>query len=160
RYQVLHDTIENLTTNLLGLTVACARCHDHKFDPISQVEYYQLLAVLKPTCDPEHWLQPQKRHLDDVSPREREAIDRHNADIDRRVAELKQQLAAVRRPYEKKLFEAKLATLPEPIRADTAAALETPAEKRTTVQQYLVKKLGPVLQVKPEEADRVLDKSD
>ncbi len=65
RYQVLHDTIENLTTNLLGLTVACARCHDHKFDPIAQVEYYELLAVLKPVYDPGHWIQPQKRHLPD-----------------------------------------------------------------------------------------------
>src|SRR5436309_5822464 len=65
RYQVLHDTIENLTTNLLGLTVACARCHDHKFDPVTQVEYYQLLAVLKPVYNPEQWIQPQKRHLDD-----------------------------------------------------------------------------------------------
>ncbi len=68
RYQVLHDTIENLTTNLLGLTVACARCHDHKFDPISQVEYYRLLAVLKPVYNPEQWIQPQNRHLDDVAP--------------------------------------------------------------------------------------------
>jgi hypothetical protein len=64
RYQVLYDTIENLTSNLLGLTVACARCHDHKYDPISQVEYYQLLAVLKPVYNPEHWIQPQHRHLD------------------------------------------------------------------------------------------------
>jgi hypothetical protein len=79
RYQVLHDTIENLTTNLLienlttnllGLTAACARCHDHKFDPISQVEYYRLLAVLKPACNPEQWIQPQNHHLDDASPRE------------------------------------------------------------------------------------------
>jgi hypothetical protein len=66
RYQVLYDTIENLTTNLLGLTVACARCHDHKFDPISQVEYYRLLAVLKPVYNPEKWVQPQDRHLYDA----------------------------------------------------------------------------------------------
>src|SRR5436190_2170161 len=67
RYQVLHDAIENLTSNLLGLTVACARCHDHKFDPIPQVEYYRLLAVLKPVYNPENWIQPQRRHLEDRS---------------------------------------------------------------------------------------------
>jgi hypothetical protein len=160
RYQVLHDTIENLTSNLLGLTVQCARCHDHKFDPIAQVEYYRLLAVLKPVYNPEKWIQPQNRHLDDVSAKEKEAIERHNAVIDRQAAELKQQIAAIRQPYEKKLFEAKLAALPEAIRADTAAALQTPAEKRNAVQKYLADKLGPSLKVVPEEVARVLGEND
>jgi hypothetical protein len=156
RYQVLHDTIENLTTNLLGLTVACARCHDHKFDPIPQVEYYRLLAVLKPIYNPERWVQPQDRHLPDVSPQEKAAIDRHNAALDRQVAELNRQVAALRQPHEKKLFEARLAALPEAIRADTAAALKTPPAKRSAVQQYLAAKLGPALKVSPAEVTRSL----
>jgi hypothetical protein len=156
RYQVLHDTIENLTTNLLGLTVACARCHDHKFDPISQVEYYRLLAVLKPMCNPERWIQPQDRHLPDVSPREKEAIDRHNAALDRQAAELNRQIAALRQQHENKLFEARLAALPEAIRADTAVAVKTPPGKRSAVQQYLAAKLGPGLKVSRAEVDRAL----
>jgi hypothetical protein len=160
RYQVLHDTIENLTSNLLGLTVSCARCHDHKFDPISQVEYYQLLAVLKPVYNPEQWIQPQNRHLDDVSPREKEAIDRHNADIDRQVAELNRQMAGIRSPYENRLFEAKLAALPEAIRADTAKALKTPAAKRTVIQQYLAGKLGKLLTVSLDEVSRAVSDTD
>jgi hypothetical protein len=160
RYQVLHDTIENLTSNLLGLTVACARCHDHKFDPISQVEYYRLLAVLKPVNNPEKWIQPQHHHLDDVSAKEKEAINHHNGEIDRRIAECKQQIAALRRPYETKLRASKLAALPEAIRADTAAALQTPAEKRNAIQKYLAEKLGPMLAVTPEEMSRSLSDTD
>jgi hypothetical protein len=153
RYQVLYDTIENLTSNLLGLTVACARCHDHKFDPISQVEYYRLLAILKPVYNPEKWAQPQDRHLDGVSPREKEAIDRQ-------VAELGRQIAAVRQPAEKKLFEAKLTSVPQAIRADTAAALQTSATQRNAIQKYLVEKLGPMLAVSPEEVTRALSDAD
>src|SRR5262249_32602111 len=141
RYQVLHATIENLTSNLLGLTGGCARCHNHKYDPITQAEYYRLLAVLKPVYNPEQWIQPQNRHLDDASPREKEAITRHNAAIDRQVGGRNGQLEALRRPHEKRLFEAKLAALPEAIRADTAQALEIPPAKRSPVQQYLPGKL-------------------
>ncbi|HEX3601743.1 MAG TPA: DUF1549 domain-containing protein, partial [Lacipirellulaceae bacterium] len=38
------DRVETMGTVMLGLTVGCARCHDHKFDPISQKEFYQLFA--------------------------------------------------------------------------------------------------------------------
>ncbi len=44
RLNYVWDRAETVGTALLGLTVACARCHDHKFDPISQKDYYQLTA--------------------------------------------------------------------------------------------------------------------
>ena len=44
RLHYVFDRTETLSTAFLGLTVACAKCHDHKFDPISQREYYQLTA--------------------------------------------------------------------------------------------------------------------
>ncbi len=45
RYNELDDVISTLGSGLLGVTVACARCHDHKYDPFSAKEYYQLLGV-------------------------------------------------------------------------------------------------------------------
>jgi hypothetical protein len=41
----LDDRIDTLTRGFLGLTVSCARCHDHKFDPIPQIDYYSLAGV-------------------------------------------------------------------------------------------------------------------
>ncbi|WP_202921493.1 PSD1 and planctomycete cytochrome C domain-containing protein [Anatilimnocola aggregata] len=45
RLDLLDDVISTTSAVYLGLTVGCARCHDHKFDPIPQTDYYQLLAV-------------------------------------------------------------------------------------------------------------------
>ena len=44
RLSYVFDRAETATTAFLGLTLNCARCHDHKFDPISQEEYYQMAA--------------------------------------------------------------------------------------------------------------------
>ena len=44
----LASTVEHTSRAFLGLTIQCARCHDHKFDPISQVDYYRLRAFFEP----------------------------------------------------------------------------------------------------------------
>ncbi|MFG0265573.1 MAG: PSD1 and planctomycete cytochrome C domain-containing protein [Rhodopirellula sp. JB055] len=48
----LDDRIDVITRGLLGLTVSCARCHDHKFDPIPTVDYYSLYNVLNNSVPP------------------------------------------------------------------------------------------------------------
>ena len=48
-YDTIDDKIDAITRGFLGLTVACARCHDHKFDPISIEDYYGLAGVLRGT---------------------------------------------------------------------------------------------------------------
>ncbi|MGH9631883.1 MAG: PSD1 and planctomycete cytochrome C domain-containing protein, partial [Bryobacteraceae bacterium] len=48
----IDDTIDNLGKTFLGLTVACARCHDHKYDPISSKDYYALYGIFQSTRYP------------------------------------------------------------------------------------------------------------
>ena len=49
-----HDRVDVLTRGFLGLTVACARCHDHKYDPISMRDYYALAGIFSSTEAREH----------------------------------------------------------------------------------------------------------
>src|SRR5262245_15537443 len=153
-YGVLHNTLDIMGNSLLGLTLQCARCHDHKFDPIGQKEYYELMAFLTPAYNPKDWraVHPWKpeikdRTLPDVSPAEQAHIERHNKAIDRQSDGCKQRLAALRGPHEARLLDAKLAKLPEPIRADTKAAIETPPAKRNEIQKYLATKFEKSLKV-------------
>ncbi len=54
-----HDRVDVVTRGFLGLTVACARCHDHKYDPIPQTDYYSLAGVFKNTSYREYPLAPK-----------------------------------------------------------------------------------------------------
>jgi mono/diheme cytochrome c family protein len=160
RYGVLQHTMEVVASNLLAITLSCARCHDHKYDPISQRDYYELQAVFAPAFNPQSWQQPKQRVLADVSPAQRAAIEQHNSAITSKVEDINKRLAEVRRPYEQRLFEQKLAGIPEPIRADTKDAIQTPAEKRTEVQKYLAMKFDASLKVAADEVNTTLSDSD
>ena len=53
RYDQLDDVLGTAATAFLGITLRCARCHDHKFEPFSQVDYYRMLAVFEPLKRPQ-----------------------------------------------------------------------------------------------------------
>ena len=49
RYDQLDDMVSTIGSSMLGLTIGCARCHDHKFDPLPQRDYYAMAAALAKT---------------------------------------------------------------------------------------------------------------
>jgi cytochrome c553 len=61
RVEVIADEIDVLGSAVLGLTMKCARCHSHKFDPIPHRDYYRLVAVFKGALDEYDWLKPEIR---------------------------------------------------------------------------------------------------
>jgi cytochrome c553 len=166
-YGVLHNTVDIVGNSLLGLTLQCARCHNHKFDPISQKEYYQLMAFLTPAYNPKDWrpVYPWKaeikdRGLPDVSPAEHAEIVGHNRKIDEEEAKTKQKLTDINAPVEARLRQAKLQTLPAQIRDDVQTALATAAGKRTEIQKYLANKFEATLRVSTEETTAALSATD
>src|SRR5215469_6993865 len=56
--EAVAGAIRIVSTSLLGLTVGCAQCHDHRYDPIPQLDYYRFRAVLEPAYDWKNWRQP------------------------------------------------------------------------------------------------------
>ena len=61
-FDAQQKAMETTLTGLLGITIQCARCHDHKFDPLLQRDYYKLMAIFQPVWDPENWLPADLNH--------------------------------------------------------------------------------------------------
>ncbi|MBI3871443.1 MAG: PSD1 domain-containing protein [Verrucomicrobia bacterium] len=61
RNQVMADTLKIVSTSLLGLSVGCAQCHDHRYDPVPQTDYYRLRAIFEPAYDWKRWRNPSER---------------------------------------------------------------------------------------------------
>ena len=77
RQDTLEDFVGTVSQTFLGLTVNCARCHDHKFDPITQREYYQMTAALAGVTHGERSFQPDQETVDHID----EQLHRIRADI-------------------------------------------------------------------------------
>ncbi|HBE66787.1 MAG TPA: cytochrome C, partial [Planctomycetaceae bacterium] len=52
KHDIIDDRIDVVSRGLMGMTIACARCHDHKYDPISQADYYALYGVFDNSSEP------------------------------------------------------------------------------------------------------------
>ncbi len=90
QYAVLEGAVQVIGTSLLGLTFQCAKCHDHKFEPVSQKEYYQLQAILYPAFNVEHWVKPNDRAVIAGPRGELARWEAHDKAIDAQIASLKQ----------------------------------------------------------------------
>ncbi len=147
RMNVIADEVHILGSGVLGLTVGCARCHDHKFDPITHRDYYSLGAILQAAYDPYDWLQPKKRVLNIGLASEKKEADEFNAPLKAKIKQLEESLEEEAAPYKARLLEERLGRLPEAVREDLRRLSETAEDKRTEVQQYLAKKFKQTLEI-------------
>jgi uncharacterized protein DUF1553/uncharacterized protein DUF1549 len=126
RQEVLTEMAGSIGSAFLGLTVGCARCHNHKFDPILQADYYRLQAIFAST---------DLRDVDIATAAEKAAFEQAKKAYEARLEPVKQQIAEIEKPARAMLREAKLAQLDPSLRD----ALEIPKEKRTAEQKTLAK---------------------
>ncbi len=95
RFDMLAEQLEVVSSSVLGLTLGCARCHDHKYDPIPQRDYYRFSAIFREAYDLYDWIEPAKRQLEFAPEEERREVSLHNqpilAEIERLERLLKQE---------------------------------------------------------------------
>ncbi len=149
RYDELDDMVSTTSQAMLGLTVACARCHDHKFDPISQYDYYRLTAFFTSS----------KRTVRELAPKE--AIEEHDELANEHKEKLKQAQAKLRTFEEKHLQPIRMAKIDAlPITVEEKVLLKLPRYKDVKEQQKLLKQFEKELEISQEEIEASLSDYD
>jgi hypothetical protein len=139
RFSVLEGSLQITMNCLLGVTIQCARCHSHKFEPISHEEYYRLQAIFYPAYCPDRWVKPNDRVVEAGSRAEREEHRRWTEQVDRQVKALRDGLLTMAGPLREQLLEERLRPLEPSARAALLQAVNTAKDKRTPEQTALLK---------------------
>ncbi len=147
RFEYLDDMIATIGRGILGLTVQCARCHNHKFDPIPQKDYYRMQTSLFGYVEAD---------LPLTSPGEASAYEKKMAEVAARVRPLKEKVRTIEEPYRQALLPEKYKAFPKNVQI----AIATPEEKRTPGQVLLANQIIRTVSVSSAEVERVMKPDD
>lgn len=136
RNQTIADTIRILGSALFGLTLNCAQCHDHRYDPVPQRDYYAIRAVFAPALDPDRWLVPSQRLVSLYT----EADRQRAAEIEQQVQTLLQEKNQKQEEYLVAALEQELMKYEQSVRDALRVAYKTRSEERTEEQKKLLEK--------------------
>src|SRR5207253_8644713 len=116
--QLAMSAVESISSAFLGMTVGCAKCHDHFYDPIAQTDYYSMKALFDPLV---------LRRVDLATAGEvfaqGRAVEQHQARLGALVEKMRRFIA----PYHDRLYEERLSILPDEVQA----AIRKPETART-----------------------------
>jgi hypothetical protein len=139
--------VETISTAFMGLTVGCAKCHDHMYDPILQRDFYSMKALFDPlvikkvTMATPEQIMAQSKALDEAQ---------------KRRAAAEAPLNALIAPYKKKLYDDRVAMLP----ADVRTIILKPEKDRTVAEQKIADDYFPVLRIDADKIQEILPPDD
>ncbi|MEW6302914.1 MAG: DUF1553 domain-containing protein [Verrucomicrobiota bacterium] len=145
RNAVVADTLKIVSTSLLGLTVGCAQCHDHRYDPIPQADYYRLRAIFEPAYDWKNWRAPNARLVSLMTEAERAKA----AEIEKEAAVIDKARLAKQEEFINGILETELEKKAEELREPLREAYKTASAKRTPAQVKLLKDHPTVANLSP-----------
>jgi mono/diheme cytochrome c family protein len=125
RIESIIDRVNTTGSAFLGLTIGCCQCHDHKFDPLLQKEYYQFFAFLNNADEPTLDLAPAEEIA------KRDAIKKQIQELETGMKKYLESLAPDESKWEKSLTPDEVAKL----KPEITTILETPPDKRTEKQK-------------------------
>jgi len=135
RNAVMAETLKVVSSSLLGMTVGCAQCHDHRLDPIPQTDYYRMRAIFEPALDTENWRTPPARLISLMSDAERAKA----AEVEKEAKVIDDQRKVKEDEFIEKVLTLELEAKPAELRDPLRTAYRTEVKKRTAAQLKLLK---------------------
>jgi hypothetical protein len=144
RQELLQDVTDVVGVTFMGLTMGCAKCHDHKFDPILQKDYYRLQAFFANTRIEDS--------LPLVSNAEKQAYAQKRAVWEEQTKEIRAEIAKLIEPVRKQFWKEGYDKFPPEVQA----ALDVPAGERNPFQWHMYYKARPQVELTDEAAAKKL----
>ncbi|MFN0195743.1 MAG: PSD1 and planctomycete cytochrome C domain-containing protein [Planctomycetaceae bacterium] len=135
RNDVIAETLKIVTSSMIGLTVGCAQCHQHRYDPIAQEDYYRIRAIFEPALDWKNWRVPNGRLVSLWTPADYE----HAAKVDQEITEIQNQREKELQQIVMEIFNREVEKLDESKRELARTARAAEADKRTPEQLQILK---------------------
>ncbi len=147
QYRMLNDTETILVSSTLGITLQCARCHNHKYEPFSQRDYYRVQAILSGAIRPRGKLLPtNRRQIVAATAADQQHAKEVDTQVETVLKSLEQAENSLVAAYRLKALDVKLLTVQEADRALLAQAARIDEAKRTPEQKALAAKYKPLLE--------------
>ncbi len=143
RNQVIADTMQIVGTSLLGLTVNCAQCHDHRYDPIPTADYYRMRAIFEPALDWKKWRTPPVRQISLYTDADIELAKK----IEAEAGAVDQDRQKKADGYITRTLEEELLLVPEEKREALRTAYRSVAKERNDDQKALLKEYPSVASI-------------
>ena len=130
------ESLKVVSSAMIGMTVGCAQCHDHKYDPIGIDDYYRFRAIFDPVFPMEKWATPASRVVDFTTT---EVLE-EEARIEAEAKAIADDIQRRRTAHGQKIQDQKLTDVPDDDREATRTAVLTESTKRNDEQIRLLKK--------------------
>ena len=141
RIGVISDAVTVLGSGVMGLTLECARCHSHKYDPIPHRDYYRFKAIFQGAFDEHDWLSFKTRSLDVATPEHQQRVSAVNPPLSAKLKRLKNRLDKAATAARHAVLRHHYPDQSEADRLATLRALKIADNNRTLTQRKLVELL-------------------
>lgn len=146
-HDVAFGAVETISTAFMGMTVGCAKCHDHKFDPITQKDFYAMKAIFDPLV---------LKNVMTATPAEIFANGEKLDDLKKKSAPIDSAIEGLIGPYRTRLYDERVALLTP----DVQVVIRKSPKERNPAEQKIADDYFPVLRIDPPKIKQIMPREE